>query len=171
MGKVLVAIIALLGLALAHTQPRVHEPLLENEPAGLYLVDLYGSVNPGKARFEVQVGDLEGQPLNGDVQVRLETGSSQPAPSAEIAAKRNGDMFEAQAPLNGSGPWWVRVKIEGPQGYAETTTSLAASPARADSGTAELILLGLLPLAAVGVTLLILRAAHVPVFETGRADA
>ena len=156
--------------ALAHTQLGTRERLLTNEPAGPYTVDLYGSVNPGKARFEVQVGGLGGQPLDGDIQVRLETGSSQQATSAEIAAKRSGNVFKAQAPLNGSGPWWVRIKIEGPQGYAETTTSLEASPAREDSGSVELILLGLLPLAAVGATLLVLRATHVPVFEV-RADA
>lgn len=146
----------------AHSQPGKRERLLTNKPVGLNTVDLYGSVNPGNADFEVPVDGIREQPLNGDIRVRLETGSAQQATSADVANPRSDEGF---APLTGSAPWWIRVKSEGTQGYAETTARLEVSPAREDSRTGGLVLLGLLPLTAVGVTLLILRTFQVPVFE------
>lgn len=139
----------------AHSQPGTRERLLTNEPAGPYTVDLYGSVDPGNAGFEVPVDGIREQPFNGDIWVRPETGSTQQAASADVATPRSDEGFTAQALLNGSAPWWIRVKSEGTQGYAETTARLKASPTREDSRTVDLVLLGLLPLAAVGVILLI----------------
>lgn len=167
----LAVVISLLGWALAHTQPGVHEQLLENEPAGPYLVDLYGWPTVGDSVFEVAIGGAKGERVNRDAQVQLEVGRFQGDALTEVAAERSGEGFEAQVPISQVGQWWLRIKIEGPQGYAETTTQLTARPARDNSSTAQLVLLGLLPLAAVGATLLILRATHVPVFEKVRADA
>ena len=167
----LATVISLLGWALAHTQPGVHEQLLENEPAGPYLVDLYGWPTVGDSVFEVDVDGTRGERVNGDAQVRLEVGRFREAALTEVAAERSGEGLEAQVPISQAGQWWLRIMIEGPQGYAETTTRLTAHPARENNSAAQLVLLGLLPLAAVGVTLLILRATHVPVFERVRADA
>lgn len=124
----------------AHSQPGKREWLLTNKPVGLNTVDLYGSVNPGNADFEVPVDSIKEQPLNGDIRVRLETGSVQQATSADVANPRSDEGFTAQAPLNGA-PWWIRVKSEGTQGYAETTARLEASPTREDSRTRDLVLL------------------------------
>ena len=157
------------GWTLAHSQPGVHEPLLEQKPAGPYLLDLYGLPQVGNAVFEVELYDDEGRSVE-EAHVRVEVGGVPVrGNSVESAAERRGEAWIASVPVSAAGQGWMRVKLEGPQGYAEATTRLRIQPARADSGAARLVLLALLPLAALGLTLLALRITHTPIFDADKS--
>jgi len=125
---------ALLAALLCTPPARAHEgppfAILVDQPAGPYVVDVWGDPDIGTATFFVL---LETPPPEGTavrVGVRPVSGRlPEVTYPAEPQAVRQGARYFTEVPLDRGEMWRLRVLLDGPAGHGELAGEVLATPA------------------------------------------
>ena len=156
---VLLALLLFTQNATGHEGPPF--PLVVDQAVGRYVISIWTDPDVGTALFFVIVRTQDGAELPADlrVQIGVQPVSGRLAEAFSSAERENlqGQIqYRAQVQFDAQELWRVRVRLESPQGNAETIATVEATPP--GYGRWDLLVY-LLPFIAVGVlwTIAILR--------------
>ena len=127
----LIIVLLLARTASAHEGPPY--PLFVDQKVGGYVVSLWSDPDVGDALFFVIVSAQTPAQLPADLQVQI---GVQPASGRLQEAFYTGErenvsgqvQYRAQVHFDAEELWRVRVRLQSPQGNAETTTTVEATP-------------------------------------------